>query len=116
MTGRSERMVRLEDGSVYLEKRDANNTAGLQGQVSLACRGCAALSCVLMLLTKIIVETWERRMDSKSDVGIECPMLVTGVFLISRCPRALFCCSLSGLRCSFYCQRRDGLPVLSRVP
>ncbi|CAM9547901.1 unnamed protein product, partial [Hapterophycus canaliculatus] len=32
MTGRTERMVRLEDGSVYLEKRDANNMAGLQGQ------------------------------------------------------------------------------------
>ncbi|CAM9717560.1 unnamed protein product [Scytosiphon promiscuus] len=32
MTGRTERMVRLDDGSVYLEKRDANNTAGLQGQ------------------------------------------------------------------------------------
>eukprot|EP00752_Nemacystus_decipiens_P001612 g1572.t1 len=32
MTGRTERMVRADNGSVYLEKRDANNTAGLEDQ------------------------------------------------------------------------------------
>lgn len=33
MTGRTERMVRAPDGNVYLEKRDANNTAAVDEQV-----------------------------------------------------------------------------------
>ncbi|CAM9537641.1 unnamed protein product, partial [Ectocarpus sp. 12 AP-2014] len=32
MTGRQDRMVKADDGKVYLEKRDANNTAGIDEQ------------------------------------------------------------------------------------